>query len=45
MDKIEQLENNQHQGTFEGDQQQAKQKQKDSYDDFDVVDFDDFNRY
>lgn len=51
MDKIEQLENNQHQGTFEGDQQQAKQKQKehhgfnpqkDSYDDFDVVDFDDF---
>lgn len=52
MDKIEQLENNnQHQGTFEGDDQQSKQQekephgfnlQKDNYDDFDVVDFDDF---
>lgn len=51
MDKIEQLENNQHEGTFEDNKQQAKQEekehhvidpQKDSYEDFDVVDFDDF---
>lgn len=55
LDKIEKLENNnQHQGTFEDNQQHSKQKekehhgfdpQKDSYDDFNVVDFDDFNRY
>lgn len=49
VERIEQLENNnQHEGTFEGDQQQSKQEgkehhgintQKDNYDDFDFDDF------
>lgn len=52
LDKIEQLEDNQHEGTFEDNQQQSKQEgkerhgfdpTKDSYDDFD--DFDDFSKY
>lgn len=53
MAKIEQLEDNQHEGTFEDNQQHSKQEekehhgfdpQKDSYDDFNAVDFDDFEQ-
>lgn len=47
MDKIEQLENsgnNQQQSNQEGKEHHGINPQKDSYDDFDVVDFDDFGQ-